>query len=168
MDISDLKSLYLRQLQELCDCHSQMVPTLENMATAAGSVEVQNAIQQQAVDVVLHRQQLETILRRHGSHLKPGSDEVATAFAKRAQHVICSIPDPDLRDTALISMLRRIVQYKAAGVAAAEGYAEALYLGIDRHTLLNLTREQKFSDERLAALHDDANRLALMVSTPHY
>ncbi len=168
MDVADLRSLYLRQLQELCDCHSQVAPALQSMATAAGSVEVQNATGQQVKAAVLHRQQLETILHRHGGHLKAGSDEVAAAFVRRAEHVICSTPDPDLRDAALISMLRRIGQYEAAGVAAVEGYAEALYLGIDRHTLLVLMREKKVSDERLAALQDDANRLALMVSTPPY
>jgi len=168
MDVADLRSLYLRELQELCDCHSQMAPAFWNMATAAGSVEVRNAIAQQVEAAVLHKQRLEKILHRHGSRPKADSDDVAAAYVKRAEHVMHSTPDPDLRDAALISMLRRIGQYEAASLAIAEGYAETLYLGIDRHTLLASMREQEAADGRLAALQNEANQLALLVSTPPY
>lgn len=138
------------------------------MATAAGSVEVRDAIAQQVEDAVLHKEWLEKILHCHGRRPEAGSDEVAAAYVKRAEHVMQSTPDPDLQGAALILMLRRIGQYEATGLAVAEGYADTLYLGIDRHTLLASMREQRAADGRLAALQNEVNQLALLVSTPSY
>jgi len=89
-DIADLKSLYLEQLQELCDCHSKMVPALLDMAAAAGSAEVKGAIDQQRKMAVLHRRQLEAILQRHGANPKPDIDKVTSAFVRRAEHIMRS------------------------------------------------------------------------------
>lgn len=168
MDIADLKSLYLEELQELCDCHSQMAPALLAMAAAAGSAEVKTSIGQQMEMAVLHRRRLEIVLQQHCASPKPDIDKLATAFVRRAEHIMRSAPDQDLRDAALVSLLRRIGQYEVAGFATAEGYADTLYLGIDRQTLLVCMHEHKVSDERLAAMQTEANRLALLVSTPPY
>jgi len=124
MDIADLKSLYLEELRELCDCHSQMAPALLDMAAAAGSAEVKSSIGQQMEIAVLHRRRLGAILQRHCASPKPDIDKVTTAFVRRAEHIIRSAPDQDLRDAALVSLLRRIGQYEVAGFATAEGYAD--------------------------------------------
>lgn len=168
MDVDDLRSLYLNELQELCDCEAQVTLALPLMVVSAGSAELQLAIGQQAEQTVMHGRRVEAILFRHGTGPKADADQVAAALVQKAEQVASLAVDPDLRDAALIASVRRIEHHQIAAYTAAEGYAEALYLEIDRHSLLATLREEKITDRRFAALQSGANQLALLVSTPSY
>ena len=164
MDVDDLRSLYLSELQEVRDCEAQMAEGLPTMAVSAGSPELRLAIGQHAKQTALHGQRVETILRRHGTSPKPGLDQVAAALVAKARQVMCGLSDPDLRDAALIAAVRRVAHHQIAAYSAAEGYAEALFLEIDRHSLLATLQEEQSTDRRLAGLQNGANQLALLVS----
>ena len=146
MDVDDLRSLYLSELQEVCDCEAQMAEGLPMMAGSAGSAELRLAIGQHAGQAVQHGQRIGTILRRHGRSPRPGLDHVAAALVRKAGQVMDGMSDPDLRDAALIAAVRRITHHQIAAYSAAEGYAEALYLEIDRHSLLTVLQEKRPTD----------------------
>ena len=154
MDVDNLRSLYLSELQEACDCEAQMAEKLPMLAGSAGSSELRLVIGQHA----------KTILRRHGKSPKPGFDQVAAALVRKATQVAYGLSDPDLRDAALIAAARRVAHHQIAAYSAAEAYAEALYLEIDRQNLLAVLREEQFADRRFAGLQNGANQLALLVS----
>lgn len=164
MDVDDLRSLYLSELQEVCDCEAQMAEGLPMLAGSAGSPELRLVIRQHAGQTAQHGRRIETILRRHGSSPKPGFDQVAAALVRKAKQVACGLSDPDLRDAALIAATRRVAHHQIAAYSAAEGYAEALYLEIDRHSLLATLQEEQSTDQRFAGLQNGANQLALLVS----
>jgi ferritin-like metal-binding protein YciE len=168
MDVGDLRSLYLRELQELCAFEAEMVGALPRMAISAGSVELRRAIRRLAEQTVLHEQRAEAILRRHGSGRQADADQIAIALVKKAEQIMCGVADPDLRDAALVASVRRIEHHQIAAYSAADGYAEALFLEIDRHSLLATLQEEKITDRRLESLQSDINRLAILVSTPPY
>lgn len=168
MGVDDLKSLYLSELQEICDCEAQIAERLPKVAASAGSVELRTVIRQHARQSMLHWQKVEAILRRHGAGPKPGVDEVAAALVRKAGQVMCGMSDPDLRDAALIASVRRVTHHQVAAYSAAEGYAEALYLAIDQQGLLAALQEEQFTDRRLAGLQDEVNQLALLVNPPCY
>jgi len=75
--VDDLKSLYLSELQEICDCEAQIAERLPKVAASTGSVELRTVTRQQARRSMLHWQKVEAILRRHGTSPKPGVNIVA-------------------------------------------------------------------------------------------
>ena len=164
MGIDDLRSLYLRELKEVCDCGAQVVEDMPTMAELAGSAEVRLLIWQHVEQTVLHGHQIEAILRRHGTCPRPGLDQVAAALVRKARQIVDELLDPDLRNAALVAVTRRIVGHRMAAYSAAESYAEALYLEIDRHSLLAILREEGSTDQQLASLQNEANQIAFLVS----
>lgn len=164
MGVDDLRSLYLSELQEICDCEAQTVEELPVLAGLAGSAELRLTIGQHAHQTAQHGRRIETILRRHGWTPRPGFDQVAAALMGKAKQVACGLSDPDLRDAAMIAAARRIAHHQIAAYSAAQGYAEALHLAIDRHSLLAILQEEQSTDRRLANLQNGANQLAFLVS----
>lgn len=151
MDVDDLRSLYLSELQEICDCEAQVAERLPVAAASAGSPELRTVIRQHARQSALHGQQVEALLRRHGAGAEPGADQVAVALLGKVGQVMCGMPDPDLRDAALIAAVRRVAHHQVAAYSTAEGYARALYLEVDRRGLLTALQEEEFIDRRLRA-----------------
>lgn len=168
MDVDDLRSLYLNELKEVRDCEARIIEGMPAMAASAGSSGLRSVIAQHVEQTMLHGQRVETILRRHGAGPEPGLDQVAAALARKAGQVMCKLLDPDLRDAALITVTRRVVHHQIAAYSAAENYAEALRLEIDRHSLLAILQEERSTDGRLAGLQSEANQMALLVSPLPY
>ncbi len=145
-----------------------MIEVMPALAASAGSAELRLVVGQHAKQMVLHGQRVKAILRRHSTSLTPGVDQVAVALVKKAGQITGGMSDPDLRDAALIAAVRRIAHHQIAAYSAAESYAEALYLEIDRHSLLATLQKKQFTDRRLAGLQNEVNQLALLVSPPPY
>lgn len=164
MDVDDLRSLYLSELKEVCDCGAQILDQMPIMAESAGSAGVRLLIRQHVEKTVLHGHKVEAILRRHGTYPKPGFDQVAAALVRKAGKIMDELLDPDLRNAALVAATRRIVGHQMAAYSAAESYAEALYLEIDRHSLLAILQEERSTDRQLASLQSETNQIAFMVS----
>lgn len=61
MDVDDLRSLYLSELQEVCGCEAQITEELARAAMSAGSSELRTVISQHSKQSVLHGQRIETI-----------------------------------------------------------------------------------------------------------
>jgi len=168
MDVGDLRSLYLSELQELRAFEVEMLEILPMMAMSAGSAELRSVLGEHAEQTVLHEQRVAAILRRHGSNRQVGADEVATVLVKKAEQIMGGVADPDLRDAALIASARRIEHHQIAAYSTAESYAKALYLEIDRHSLLVTLQEERTTDCRLASLQSEVNQAALLVGMPAY
>jgi len=168
MDVDDLRSLYLSELLETCDGEVQLVEALPLMAASAGSVQLRLIIVRHADQTMEHSRQLEAILRRHGTGLKHDVDHVAATLVGKARQIICGLSDSDLRDAALLTALRRVVQHQIAAYSAAEGYAEALLLGIDQRDLRAILHDEQSTDRRLASLQNEVMQLALLVSPLPY
>jgi len=67
MDVNDLRSLYLRELQAACGCASQLVKALPVMAASAGFVQLRLIILGHTDQTMEHSRQVGMILLRHGT-----------------------------------------------------------------------------------------------------
>jgi len=168
MEVDDLRSLYLSELQEVCDCEALTTESMPSLAAAAGLAGLRSAMGQHAGQAMQRGQRVGAILHRHGTRPRPGVDQVAAALVRKASHIVSELFDQDLRDAALIAIVRRIAHHQIAAYGAAEIYAGALRLEIDRHGLLAALQEEKSTDRQLAGLQDEVNQLALLVSPPTY
>jgi ferritin-like metal-binding protein YciE len=145
-----------------------MTEALPRMATSAGSAQLRHTVERHAARTVTHKDQIETLLRRHGASRRAQADDVATALLQKAETLLTVVGDPDLRDAALIASLRCIEHHEIAAYIAAAAYAKALSLEIDRHTLLAILGEERTADRELESLEGEVHELALLVSTPAY
>lgn len=89
---------------------------------------------------------------------------MAAALVRRAGQILDELLDADLRNAASVAVTQRIVGHRMVAYSAAESYAEALYLEIDRHRLLAILQKERFADRQLASLQNTANQIAFLVS----
>jgi ferritin-like metal-binding protein YciE len=168
MTVCDLKSLYIHGLHELWTTEAQIIEALPRMATSAGSAELRHTVERHAARTVRHKDQIETLLRRHGASRRVRADGVAPALLQKAETLLTLVGDPDLRDAALITSLRSIEHHEIASYISVAAFAKALSLEIDRHTLLAILVEERTAGRELESLEGRVNELALLVSTPAY
>ena len=165
MEVNDLRTLYLSELQEVFDCEAQTTESMPTLAASAGLAGLRSAMGQHTAQAMQRGQRVGAILRRHGTRPCPGVDQVAAALVRKARHMVSELFDQDLRDAALIAVVRRIAHHQIAAYGAAEGYAGALRLEIDRHGLLAALQEERSIDRQLASLQEEVNQLALLVGS---
>lgn len=147
---------------------AQMSFALHDLATLVSARDLKKGVTQLIDNTARHEQQLAGILHQHGVRPKKGVDQVTACFVKRIEQIVRSMIDQDLRDVAFVSVLQQNSQYQSVSLDVLASYAEVLYLGLDRHTLLVCAREQKADADYVSTLQDGADQLALLVSPPSY
>ncbi len=90
------------------------------------------------------------------------------AMLTGAEHALLSMGDPELHDAVLVAFLRRIIHHEVAAYQSAMARAEALTLGLDRHSLATILADKRAADAELESIEAEVNQLALTVSTPAY
>jgi len=107
----------LRELQEACDCETQLVEALPLMAASAGSVQLRLIILGHTDQTMEHSRQVGIILRRHGTGPKHDVDHVAAVLVRKAGQIICGLSYSDLRDAALLTWVRRVCSTRSPPTA---------------------------------------------------
>lgn len=87
---------------------------------------------------------------------------------RKAESFAAQVGDADLRDAALLSVLRRVMHHGIAACTATSGHAKALSLLIERHALIAMLGELRAAERNLANMEEQINQLALTVSLPAY
>lgn len=168
MDICDLRTLYRHGLQELHDAAAQAAAVLPIIAPLVASVQFQSLVDQQAVQAAKHQSRLATMLTAHRALNHAVVDAPAAALLHKAESFAAHVGDADLRDAALLPVLRRVAHHGIAACTAATGHAKALSLLIERHALTAMLGELRATERDLADMEEEINQLALTVSLPAY
>lgn len=168
MDICDLRALYRHGLQELHGAAVQAEAVLPTVAPSVASVQLRSLVDQQAEQATKHRLRLATVLTAHGALNPAGADPAAAALMRKAESFAAQVGDADLRDAALLSVLRRVMHHGIAACTATSGHAKALSLLIERHALIAMLGELRAAERDLANMEEQINHLALTVSLPAY
>jgi len=69
---------------------------LPTMAASAGSIGLRSAILHHVAQTVQYGRRVEAILRRHGTRLKPGHDQLAAALVRKVGEIMWELSDRDL------------------------------------------------------------------------
>lgn len=168
MDICDLRTLYRHGLQELHGAAAQAAAVLPIVAPFVASVQLRSLVDRQAEQAAKHRLRLATVLTPHGALNLAGADPVAAALLRKAESFAAQVGDADLRDAALLSVVRLVAYHGIAVCTAASGHAKALSFLIDRHALTAMLGELRAAERDLADMEEEINQLALLVSLPAY
>jgi ferritin-like metal-binding protein YciE len=168
LNICDLSGLYRYGVQELHDAAAQTAVILPGISSSVESVGLRRLIERQALQAAKHRLQLEAVLARHGVLNHKTVDPAVTALLGKAASFAVEVGDADLRDAALLPVLRRIVHHGIVACTLVSGHARTLSLEIDRRTLVAVLEEDRAAERGLADLEHEVNQLALTVSVPAY
>lgn len=168
MDIHDLRGLYRYGVQELHDAAARRAIMLPGILSSIASANFRRLVEQHANQAARHRLRLEALLAVHGVLNHKIADKSVIALLEKAETISAQMGDEDLRDAVLLSALRCVVHHGIVACTVVSGHARTLSLEIDRRTLIAVLEEDRVAEHDLAALEEEVNQIALMVSLPAY
>lgn len=164
MPIKSFQDLYIHELKDLYSAEKQITEALPKMAEASENPEVRKAFE-------THLKETETQLERLGEifsmlGVNPGSKKCKAmeGLVEEGEEVIKSIPKGEVRDAALIAAAQRVEHYEMAGYGTVRTYAQLLDLPEQRDLLQMTLDEEGATDDKLTALSEQINKVAVAQS----
>ncbi|WP_425145092.1 ferritin-like domain-containing protein [Deinococcus sp.] len=155
--MSDLKELYIEQLQDLYSAETQLIEALPKMAEAASSSELKRGFVSHLAQTRTQAQRLEQILGELNE--KPGGKtcKAMQGLVAEGDEMIKEKAVAAVKDAGLIAAAQRVEHYEIAGYGTVKTYAKILGM-VDQAALLQTTEdEEKTTDKTLSTLADTIN-----------
>lgn len=151
MKASDLRSLYVTELQEARSLEEQLAQAMPRLAELATEPALRDLLCEDAAEVRSQVERLAQIIASHGAeprqHRDPSMETIVAEAEKRAGTII----DRATRDAALIASAQRVPHYETAIYGSPATWAKQLRLDeIDR--LLAILDEEKAADVRFTQI----------------
>lgn len=151
MHVNDLKSLYIKELQEALSLEKQLAEAMPRLADLADDPHLRNCLRDDAAEVGAQVERLTTLIASHGAEPHQHQDQSMRAIIAEAEKWADTIDDPSTRDAALIASAQRIQHYEIAVYGSLATWAKEL--GLDEmDTLLDILEEEKTADVKLTKL----------------
>ncbi len=155
MKIELLEDLYKQQIMELYDAERQARRSLNKMARAASTPELQQLFRRHARETKGQLQRLETIMRRLGSADHKKKSKVMSGVLSEAKELLKNpSPDRDLMDTALSLAEQKVETMEIFTYDRLAHFARLLGANTDSELLGQTLEEEKRMLERIAALSE--------------
>jgi ferritin-like metal-binding protein YciE len=126
MPIVTLRDLYIDELLDLFDAERQIGSALPEMAAAATSSELREALSDHLDQTNVHLQRLELLLRKLGVGEPPHACEAMRGLIAEGRRRMAESERGDVLDAALIGAAQRIEHYEIAAYGCARTYARTL------------------------------------------
>ncbi len=155
MKIELLEDLYKQQIIELYDAERQARRSLNKMARAASTPELQQVFRRHARETKNQLQRLETIMGRLGSADAKKKSKVMSGILGEAKELLKNpSPDRDLMDTALSLAEQKVETMEIFTYDRLGHFARLLGANTDAELLGHTLEEEKRMLERIAALSE--------------
>ncbi|WP_420566035.1 ferritin-like domain-containing protein [Thalassobaculum sp.] len=156
----DLKSLYLMELQEACSFEAQFATSLPDLAEKAGNDRLREFLSADRSAALIRGERVWGLLEVHDIAADTHTDGSMQAILREAGDWAATIPNPTVRDAALIASIQRILHYGMAVYGSLAGWAKELNLA-DTEALSDTLEEAKRADAQLTAIAEEiVNRAA--------
>src|SRR5580698_6073806 len=147
--VTTMEDLFLDEIRDLYDAEKQLTKALPEMADAASSDELRDALEEHLEQTMNQVTRLERIFEALGE--KPTGKKCAamTGLIKEGNEMVSASDQTAVRDAGLIAAAQKVEHYEISGYGSARALAESL--GDDKAVrLLQETMfEEKEADERL-------------------
>lgn len=151
MEIKDLRSLYLAELQEARSFEDQIASTLETLIEQANDPDLRRTLEEDLPEARRHALALGAMIEGHGAPADEHSDQGMSALLAEARKWAGKIDDPTVRDAALIASAQRIQHYEIAVYGSLVAWARQLGLD-DGDQLQKILDEERKADAKLTGL----------------
>ncbi len=149
MEISNLKDMYLAELQELVSAEGQLAEALLRMAGAASHPALKDALVDHHAETVAQKERLVSLLRRHGASPTAHVDQAMQALIAETKKMLGILEGDDLRDAGLIASAQKLEHYEIAAYGTAAALAGQLELRDDQKLLHESLEEEREADALL-------------------
>ena len=152
MKISNFKSLYIAELQELASVESQLSDALLRMAGAAAHPALKELLLHHRAETEAQTERLETILRKHGANTVAHTDQAMQALVNETRKMLAMLDGDDLRDAGLIASAQKLEHYEIAADGTAAALAGQLDLRDEQRMLHQSLDEEREIDALLTRI----------------
>jgi ferritin-like metal-binding protein YciE len=135
-------TLFVKELKEIYDAEKQIVKALPELAKAANSSHLKEALHQHLKETKEHVRRLEEISNIIGEDLTGVSNEGMKALLKEGSKIAKSQLDPLLRDAALIDAAQHVEHFEIASYGTLKAFAKHLKM-TDVFNLLDDTSQEE-------------------------
>ncbi len=152
--IKNLKDLYLDGVKDLYSACKQSIPVTEELAEAAKSKELKQALHDSIKGTQEGMHSMEKIARNHGED--PGGEHckgMEGIVAEARKHALeADFADEDTQDAAIIAQYQRLAHYAITGYGTLKAWAKRLDLKDDASVLDQATAATYRGDEDMTKL----------------
>src|SRR5215217_5003708 len=152
MNVGDLRTMYVAELQELRSVEDQLVAALPKMAQLVEHPQLRQALERHLAETESQRNRLDELLKRHNATPTAHEDSSMRAIIREADRWAGMVSDPDCRDAGIIASAQRVEHYEIAVYGTLATWAQQLGLMEDHRTLHAILDEEKRADETLTRL----------------
>jgi ferritin-like metal-binding protein YciE len=151
MQITNLYSMYLAEVQELCSVEEQFSHALEHAGEAAFNPELGKILANHRNETQLQKRRLMSLLGGHGSAAEH-TDQAMEALLRETEKMLAILPENELRDAGLIASVQKLAHYQIAAYGTVAALAGQLGLRSDQHILHQSLEDEKRMDAVLTKL----------------
>jgi ferritin-like metal-binding protein YciE len=126
MKLSNLRDLFVAELQDLYDAENQITKALPKMAKTASSPELKRAFENHLEQTQGHINRLERVFATLSEPPKGKKCMGMEGLIKEGNEMVKEDADPDVKDAGLISAAQRVEHYEMAGYGTVRTYAQIL------------------------------------------
>jgi len=162
MEINNFRDMYIAELQELVSVEEQLTEGLLRMAQVASHAALRDALIHHREETQLHKDRLQTILRKHRADPMEHIDQAMQALMHETEKMLAMLKGNELRDAGLIASAQKLEHYEIAAYGTVAALAGQLDLRDDQRMLHETLEQEKKADLLLTQLAKrEVNRDAL-------
>ena len=156
-NVQDLHGLYINHLKKALDMERKIVKALPNLIDESNDFELSGALRIHLQQTKDHVAKVERLLRRHTGEAETETCKVMDALATAAADTIKDVPEPSIRDIALIGAAQQVEHHEIAVYGTLRRWADILGLVEDAVVLETIEAEEVSADEMLSGISERVN-----------
>ncbi|SDY87043.1 ferritin-like domain-containing protein [Citreimonas salinaria] len=151
MNISDLRTLYVTELQEARSMEELLAEAMPQLAEVATDPQLKDMLREDVDEVRSQVERLAQIIDSHGAEPYEHRDNSMATICAEAEKWAGMIDDAAVRDAAIIASAQRVQHYEIAVYGSLATWAKQL--GLDElDTLVAILDEEKGADDKLTEI----------------
>ncbi|MEP6640572.1 MAG: ferritin-like domain-containing protein [Gaiellales bacterium] len=152
MKLTSLHDVFVEQLADLLSAERQLLEALPNVAAAASTPDLLDAIDEHLHETREHVARLERVFELANVPATDEECEAMKGLIREVQEVVEADGDPLARDVALIASAQRVEHYEIAAYGTARELARQLDLDEVVLILEDTLSEENAADQRLTRI----------------
>jgi ferritin-like metal-binding protein YciE len=152
VQITNLKDMYIAELQELCSLEAQLSTALIRIADVASHRSLKSALRHHRQQSKHQGERLDKLLQMDRADPSEHTDQAVEALIGETDKMLDMVAGDELRDAALTASVQKIKHYEIAAYGTAAALAGQLDFRDDQRLLHDSLEEEKEMDVFLTRL----------------
>jgi ferritin-like metal-binding protein YciE len=156
-NVQDLHSLYIHHLKKALDMERKIVKALPGLVEEVNDFELSGSLRIHMQQTKEHVAKVERLLLRHTGQAQTETCKVIDGLTTAAADTIKDVPEPSIRDIALIGAAQQVEHHEIAVYGTLRRWADILGLAEDAVVLESIEAEESHADEMLSGISERVN-----------